>query len=231
MVVLGVVLVLLAFAVGVLLVAGTASLDGTVDVSVPGGTLSLPPLTFLVLGMVVITVFWLGWAILRAGVRRSRRRRHEAKEAEARRVAEEKRLKEEFAARERALLDERDEAARSGRTADRGHGPADAGGGHATTRTDGDAGPGDGQVAGADRTAAPRDAPQPTAPGQTAAAAETTAPSGTTAHTGSGAASRTTDDEATARADAPAPTDPGAPTGTTATDPGPDGGAPGHRPS
>ena len=58
---------------------------------VPGGTLSLPPLTFLVTGMVVISVFWLGWVVLRTGVRHSRRRRAEAKdaakEAEAKRVA------------------------------------------------------------------------------------------------------------------------------------------------
>ena len=111
MVVLGVVLVLLALTAGILLVAGVASLEGTIDVSVPGGTLSLPPLTFLVTGMVVISVFWLGWVVLRTGIRHSRRRRAEAKEAareaEARRVAEEQRLKEEFAARERQLIEER----------------------------------------------------------------------------------------------------------------------------
>jgi len=111
MVVLGVVLVLLALAVGILLVAGVASLEGTVDVAVPGGTLSFPPLTFLVTGMVVISVFWLGWVVLRTGVRHSRRRHAEAKEAakeaEAKRVAEEERLKEEFAARERQLIEER----------------------------------------------------------------------------------------------------------------------------
>ncbi len=111
MVVLGVVLVLLALAVGILLVAGVASLEGTVDVAVPGGTLSFPPLTFLVTGMVVISVFWLGWVVLRTGVRHSRRRHAEAKEAakeaETKRVAEEERLKEEFAARERQLIEER----------------------------------------------------------------------------------------------------------------------------
>lgn len=111
MVVLGVVLVLLALAVGILLVAGVASLEGTVDVAVPGGTLSFPPLTFLVTGMVVISVFWLGWVVLRTGVRHSRRRHAEAKEAakeaEAKRLAEEERLKEEFAARERQLIEER----------------------------------------------------------------------------------------------------------------------------
>ncbi len=111
MVVLGVVLVLLALAVGILLVAGVASLEGTIDVSVPGGTLSFPPLTFLVTGMVVISVFWLGWVVLRTGVRHGRRRRAEAKEAaheaEVKRTAEEARLKEEFAARERQLIEER----------------------------------------------------------------------------------------------------------------------------
>src|SRR6188508_428415 len=96
MVLLGVILVLLAAAAGVLLVAGTAQLTDSVQVDVPGGTLSIPPLTLLITGMVVISVFWLGWAMLRSGLRRSKRRRVEAKEAaaaaEARRVEEQKRL-------------------------------------------------------------------------------------------------------------------------------------------
>jgi hypothetical protein len=111
MVLLGVILVLLAAAAGIVLFAGTAQLTDTVDIDVLGGTLSLPPLTLLVTGMVVISVFWLGWALMRGGVRRSKRRRVEAKEAaaaaEARRVEEERRLKEEFAVRERQLLDDR----------------------------------------------------------------------------------------------------------------------------
>ena len=61
--------------------------------------------------MVVISVFWLGWAMLRSGLRRSKRRRVEAKEAaaaaEARRVEEQKRLQDEFATREQALTEER----------------------------------------------------------------------------------------------------------------------------
>ena len=78
-----------------------------------GGTLSIPPLTLLVTGMVVISVFWLGWAMLRGGLRRAKRRRVEAKEAAAaaeaapREVEEQKRLQEEFAAREQALAEER----------------------------------------------------------------------------------------------------------------------------
>jgi hypothetical protein len=111
MVLLGVILVLLAVLAGVVLFAGTAQLTDTVDIDVLGGTLSLPPLTLLVTGMVVISLFWLGWALMRGGLRRAKRRRVEAKEAalaaEARRVDDERRMQEEFAARERQLLDER----------------------------------------------------------------------------------------------------------------------------
>ncbi len=111
MVLLGVILVLLAVLAGVVLFAGTAQLTDTVDIDVLGGTLSLPPLTLLVTGMVVISLFWLGWALMRGGLRRAKRRRVEAKEAavaaEARRVDDERRMQEEFAARERQLLEER----------------------------------------------------------------------------------------------------------------------------
>ncbi|HWS57496.1 MAG TPA: hypothetical protein VN257_03085 [Actinotalea sp.] len=111
MVLLGVVLVLLAAGAGVALVAGTARLQDTVDVELLGGTLSLPPLVLLVTGMVVISLFWLGWAVLRAGLRHTKRRRLQAKEeaaeAEARRVAEEKRLQAEVATRDRQLAEER----------------------------------------------------------------------------------------------------------------------------
>ena len=111
MVLLGVILVLLAAAAGVVLVAGTAQLTDSVEIDVLGGTLSIPPLTLLVTGMVVISVFWLGWVLLRSGMRRSKRRRVEAKEAAAARDAEhaeeQRRMQEEFAARERALTEER----------------------------------------------------------------------------------------------------------------------------
>ena len=111
MVLLGVILVLLAAAAGVVLVAGTAQLTDSVDIDVLGGTLSLPPLTLLITGMVVISIFWLGWAMLRSGLRRSKRRRVEAKEsaaaAEAKHVEEQKRMQEEFATREQALAEER----------------------------------------------------------------------------------------------------------------------------
>lgn len=111
MVLLGVILVLLAAAAGVVLIAGTAQLTDSVDIDVLGGTLSLPPLTLLVTGMVVISVFWLGWAMLRNGLRRGKRRRVEAKEAaaaaEVQRREEQKRLEEEFALREQQLTEER----------------------------------------------------------------------------------------------------------------------------
>jgi hypothetical protein len=111
MVLLGVILVLLAAGAGVLLVLGTAKITDTVDITILGGTLSLPPLTLLITGMVVISLFWLGWALLRGGLRRGKRRRLEAKEAaaaaEARRVEDERRMQGEFAARERQLVEER----------------------------------------------------------------------------------------------------------------------------
>ena len=111
MVLLGVVLVLLAAAAGVVLVAGTAQLTDSVEIDVLGGTLAIPPLTLLITGMVVISIFWLGWVLLRSGLRRSKRRRVEAKETanarEAERVEEQRRMQEEFAAREQALTEER----------------------------------------------------------------------------------------------------------------------------
>ncbi len=111
MVLLGVVLVLLAAAAGVVLVAGTAQLTDSVEIDVLGGTLAIPPLTLLITGMVVISLFWLGWALLRTGLRHSKRRRVEAKEAaaarEVERAEEQKRMQGEFAAREQALTEER----------------------------------------------------------------------------------------------------------------------------
>jgi uncharacterized membrane protein len=111
MVLLGIVLILLAAGAGVALFAGTAQLDDTVDVGLLGGTLSLPPLALLITGMVVISLFWLGWAILRGGLRHNKKRRVQAKEdaaaAEERRVAEEKRLQAELATRDEQLAEER----------------------------------------------------------------------------------------------------------------------------
>ncbi|MEO7420963.1 MAG: hypothetical protein ABIU87_01045 [Ornithinibacter sp.] len=111
MIVLGVILVLIAAAVGLGLIAAMVQLTPSVELDVPGGTLSLPPVAVLVTGMVIVAVFWLGWVMLRSGVRRSRRQRADAKasarEAEQARVEKEQRTKEEFAARERQLVEER----------------------------------------------------------------------------------------------------------------------------
>lgn len=111
MVIIGVLLIALAAVAGVLLFMGTGSLVDTVDVEILGGTLSLPPVILLVTGMVVITVFWFGWFLLRVGTVRAHRRRVAAKEAareaEEHRLAEEARMKEEVAARDRQLAEER----------------------------------------------------------------------------------------------------------------------------
>jgi membrane protein implicated in regulation of membrane protease activity len=111
MVLLGVVLVLLAVLAGVLLVTGTASIDAPVAVDLPFGTLSLPPLAFLITGMVVISTFWLGWAVLRAGLRRQKRLRaqatEDAKAAQAAREVDAERMKAEVEARDKQLAEER----------------------------------------------------------------------------------------------------------------------------
>ena len=111
MVLIGIVLILLAAGAGVALFAGTAQLEDTVDVGVLGGTLSLPPLALLITGMVVISLFWLGWALLRGGLRHNKKRRVQAKEdaaaAEERRIAEEKRLQAELSTRDEQLAEER----------------------------------------------------------------------------------------------------------------------------
>jgi uncharacterized membrane protein len=111
MIVLGVLLVVLAAVAGALLFVGTASLTDGVDVDILGTTLSLPPLTLLLTGAVVITVFWLGWALLRTGVRRGARRRRDAREAarraEQERADAERRAHEQLAAREAELAEER----------------------------------------------------------------------------------------------------------------------------
>ncbi|MBM6401354.1 hypothetical protein [Phycicoccus sonneratiae] len=126
MVLLGVVLVLLALGAGAAMVLGSVRLEDPVSMNILGGTVDLPPVVFLVGGMVVITVFWLGWAVLRAGLRRGHRRRVETREAEKaaeqERIAEQQRMKEEVATRERLLEEERrrheDETAALRRQAD-----------------------------------------------------------------------------------------------------------------
>ena len=111
MIILGLVLVLLAILAGILLFQGTAALTDGVDIDILNGTISLPPLALLLTGAAVISIFWLGWALMSSGIKRGRRRRRQAKEeaalAEQRRVEDERRMQDEFAQRERSLAEER----------------------------------------------------------------------------------------------------------------------------
>lgn len=126
MILIGLLLIVLAAAVGTLLFLGTQQITDTTDIQVLGGTIGLPPLALLIAGAVTISIFWLGWALLRGGIRRSSRRRAERKEeaklAEEERVAREQKMQQEFAERERQLADERrrheEEAAQLRREAD-----------------------------------------------------------------------------------------------------------------
>lgn len=57
MVLIGLLLIVLAAAAGYFLVVGVASLTDQIDINLPFGTLNLPPLAFLITGMVVISSF------------------------------------------------------------------------------------------------------------------------------------------------------------------------------
>ncbi|EAQ00445.1 hypothetical protein JNB_09739 [Janibacter sp. HTCC2649] len=111
MIILGLILVLAAIAAGILLFEGTSQLTDKVDIDTFSGTFSLPPLALLITGAAVITVFWLGWVLMREGFKRGARRRRAAKEEKAlteqRRVENERKMQEEFAQRERQLTEER----------------------------------------------------------------------------------------------------------------------------
>lgn len=111
MIIIGLILVLLAIAAGILLFEGTSQLTDGVTIDVFGGTITLPPLALLITGAAVITVFWLGWVLMRQGMKRGARRRRAAKEeaalADQRRVDNERKMQEDFAQRERQLAEER----------------------------------------------------------------------------------------------------------------------------
>ena len=113
MILIGLLLILLAAAVGTLLFIGTQQITDTTDIDILGGTgtLGLPPLALLIAGALTISIFWLGWALLRSGIRRSSKRRARAKEqarvAEEERAARERQLQDDFATRERELAEER----------------------------------------------------------------------------------------------------------------------------
>ena len=111
MVLIGLLLIVLAAAAGYFLVVGVASLTDQIDINLPFGTLNLPPLAFLITGMVVISLFWLGWVLLSTGTKRRARLRREAKEAGAKLKAEQaatqKRLQDLSAIRDAQLDQER----------------------------------------------------------------------------------------------------------------------------
>lgn len=114
MIVIGVLLIIVAAAVGAVLVVGTMPLTddaSRTDIEVLGGNVGLSPLALLIAGAVLITVLWLGLILLRAGARRSSRRRKDAKataqEEQARRVEAEQEMKDQLAMRERELAEER----------------------------------------------------------------------------------------------------------------------------
>ena len=111
MVLIGLLLIVLAAAAGYFLVVGVASLTDQIDINLPFGTLNLPPLAFLITGMAVISLFWLGWVLLSTGTKRRARLRREAKEAGAKLKAEQaatqKRLQDLSAIRDAQLDQER----------------------------------------------------------------------------------------------------------------------------
>jgi flagellar basal body-associated protein FliL len=103
---LGLILVLLAIAAGVLLFLATQSLSAPVDLDAAGYQVGMTPLALLVTGAVVMLVFWLGLALIRGSVRRRRRPVREAKEAQ--RQAE---LEENIRADERSRAEETHQSA------------------------------------------------------------------------------------------------------------------------
>ena len=96
MIVLGLILIVLAVAAGVLLFMATAPLTDPVELEALGVKAEVLPLALLIAGAAVLLLLWLGLVMIRGSVRRKARRRRENKElerqaqadAEARRNAE-----------------------------------------------------------------------------------------------------------------------------------------------
>ena len=117
MILFGILLVAIALGGGALLFLGTSSLDDTIKISMLGGSIELPPVALFVAGAVSMLLLWLGWAFLRAGVKRSARQRREAKEnarlaeeqrrADAARVEQARRTADDQVAAERTKGEER----------------------------------------------------------------------------------------------------------------------------
>jgi uncharacterized membrane protein len=114
MVILGLLILLVAVAAGAAVYLSAATLSGTYSFDILGAKVTTNPLGLVLASAVVVLVFWFGWGVLRAGMRRSARRRREAKEAdrqaEAERAEAERQAEADRAAREQALQEERDQA-------------------------------------------------------------------------------------------------------------------------
>jgi membrane protein implicated in regulation of membrane protease activity len=88
-VLLGLLLILIAAGLAVWLVAGSQSLHQTINLNTPGFKIGMTPLALMVAGAVILLVFWLGWSLIRASVRRRRRPVRESKEEQRRAELEE----------------------------------------------------------------------------------------------------------------------------------------------
>lgn len=89
MVLLGLLLILIAAGLAVWLVLGSQSLHTPINLDTPGFKIGMTPLALLIAGAVILLVFWLGWALIRASVRRRRRPVRESKEEQRRAELEE----------------------------------------------------------------------------------------------------------------------------------------------
>jgi hypothetical protein len=88
-VLLGLLLILLAAGLAVWLVLGSQSLHTPVNLDTPGFKIGMTPLALLIAGAVILLVFWMGLALIRASVRRRRRPVRESKEEQRRAELEE----------------------------------------------------------------------------------------------------------------------------------------------
>jgi membrane protein implicated in regulation of membrane protease activity len=80
--VLGLLVVIVAIAAGVLLFLATQSLTTPVNLDAAGISVGMTPLALIIAGAVVLLLLWLGLALLRGSARRRARPRREAKEAQ-----------------------------------------------------------------------------------------------------------------------------------------------------
>lgn len=89
MVLLGVLLVLVAAGAAVWLVLGSQAITAPVNLHTAGIKIGMTPLALLVAGAVILLVFWVGLALIRASVKRGRRPAREAREAQRQAEVEE----------------------------------------------------------------------------------------------------------------------------------------------